>query len=73
MILRVTRPDAHRPFRCPALFLVAPLGIFVSVAMTLFLPLDTWLRLGVWLLIGLVIYACYGYWNSSLRKDAHAV
>lgn len=72
MILRITRPDLQRPFRCPAVFLVAPLGIFVSVAMTLFLPLDTWLRLGVWLVLGLVIYGGYGYWNSSLRKDAEA-
>ena len=37
MIVRV-RADAHRPFRCPALFVVAPLGIVVNLALMLFLP-----------------------------------
>src|SRR5207302_5986321 len=50
-ILRVQRPDAHRPFRCPALKVVAPLGIFVNLLMALFLPLSTWLRLIIWLAI----------------------
>ena len=49
---------------------VAPLGILVSLAMTLFLPLDTWIRLGVWLVIGLVIYASYGLRHSALRGTA---
>src|SRR5262249_22237680 len=42
LILRIKRPDAPRPFRCPGVFLVAPLGILVNVIMMLFLPLDTW-------------------------------
>lgn len=68
LLLRIRRPEATRPFRCPVLFLVAPLGIFVNVTMMLFLPIDTWLRLVVWLGIGLVIYFSYGYWNSALGK-----
>ena len=56
MIIRVRRPDAHRPFRCPALFVIAPLGIVVNLALMLFLPVDTWLRLVVWLAIGFVVY-----------------
>jgi APA family basic amino acid/polyamine antiporter len=68
LMLRVKRPDAHRPFRCPGLYLVAPLGIVVNVIMMLFLPLETWGRLVVWLAIGLVIYFTYGYWRSSLGK-----
>jgi APA family basic amino acid/polyamine antiporter len=68
LMLRLKRPDAHRPFRCPAVFLVAPLGIVVNVIMMLFLPLDTWLRLVVWLVIGLVLYFGYGYSRSSLGK-----
>jgi len=68
LLLRVRRPDAPRPFRCPGLFLVAPLGIIVNVIMMLFLPAPTWGRLVVWLAIGLVIYFGYSYWHSSLGK-----
>ncbi|MGC1276047.1 MAG: amino acid permease [Planctomycetaceae bacterium] len=67
MVLRITRPDVHRPFRCPALFFVAPLGIATSLMMTLFLPLDTWMRLAVWLAIGFVVYLAYGRRHSTLR------
>src|SRR3954468_471032 len=66
LILRIRRPDVHRPFRTPLVYLVAPLGILVNVTMMLFLPVETWTRLVVWLFIGLVIYGTYGYWNSSL-------
>jgi APA family basic amino acid/polyamine antiporter len=68
LMLRVKRPDAQRPFRCPALFLVAPLGILVNVIMMLFLPIETWGRLVAWLVIGLLIYFGYGYSRSSLGK-----
>ena len=68
LMLRIKRPDAQRPFRCPAVFVVAPLGIVVNVIMMLFLPIDTWLRLVVWLVIGLVLYFGYGYSRSSLGK-----
>jgi APA family basic amino acid/polyamine antiporter len=66
LTLRITRPDAHRPFRCPALYVVAPLGILVNLTMMLFLPIDTWIRLAVWLLAGLVIYFLYGIRHSTL-------
>lgn len=66
-VLRLTRPEVPRPFRCPALFVVAPLGILVNVAMMFFLPLDTWLRLVVWLIVGLALYFLYGVHHSTLR------
>ncbi len=69
MILRVSRPNAERPFRCPALFVVAPLGILVNLAMMMFLPLDTWIRLVVWLFAGLVIYFAYGMWHSTMSHN----
>jgi amino acid transporter len=69
LLLRIRRPEAQRPFRTPLLFVVAPLGILVNFLMTLFLPLDTWLRLVVWLLVGLGIYFGYGMWKSDLRQD----
>jgi APA family basic amino acid/polyamine antiporter len=68
LMLRIRRPEVHRPFRCPAVFVVAPLGILVNVTMMLFLPLQTWIRLVVWLAIGLVIYFGYGYAHSHLGK-----
>jgi APA family basic amino acid/polyamine antiporter len=66
LILRVRRPDAYRPFRCPAVYLVAPAGIAVNLFMILFLPPETWLRLVIWLIIGLVIYFGYGRWQSVI-------
>ncbi|MBX3411319.1 MAG: amino acid permease [Pirellulales bacterium] len=68
LILRRTRPDVPRPFRCPALYVVAPMGIVVNLIMMLFLPLDTWIRLAVWLVIGLVIYFLYSRWHSVMGQ-----
>jgi APA family basic amino acid/polyamine antiporter len=68
LVLRVTRPEVARPFRCPAVWIVAPLGIVVSTAMMLFLPLDTWLRLVVWLAIGMVLYFTFGIHHSTLNR-----
>lgn len=72
LILRITRPDAQRPFRCPAVFLVAPLGIAVNLILMMFLPVETWLRLVIWLLIGLVIYFSYSMHHSTLGKQLRA-
>ncbi len=66
LVLRVRRPDAPRPFRCPAVSVVAPLGIGVNVTMMLFLPWETWLRLAGWLAIGLVVYFAYGRRHSRI-------
>ena len=68
LILRIQRPDAHRPFKTPLVYVVAPLGILVNLTMMLFLPLDTWIRLVVWLIIGLVIYLAFGHWHSALGR-----
>jgi basic amino acid/polyamine antiporter, APA family len=68
LILRIKRPEAPRPFRCPAVYIVAPLGIAVNVLLMLFLPRLTWLRLFGWLGIGFLIYFGYGYFHSVLRK-----
>lgn len=68
MILRVQRPDVHRPFRCPMIWLVGPLGIAVNLLLMLFLPLMTWVRLLVWLVIGLAIYFFYSRHRSHLFK-----
>ena len=59
MILRVRRPNVKRPFRAPLIWIVGPLGIFMCLFMMAFLPIDTWIRLGVWTVIGLLIYLAY--------------
>ncbi len=69
LILRVTRPEAPRPFRCPLVYVVAPLGILVNLTMMMFLSPKTWLRLLIWLLLGLVIYFLYGRRHSVLGKE----
>lgn len=70
LMLRITRPEVARPFRCPLVWIVAPLGTFVNVLMMLFLPLDTWIRLAVWLALGLVFYFAYGARHSSLNQKS---
>ena len=68
LILRFQRPNVHRPFRCPMIHVVAPLGILVNLILMLFLPLDTWLRLVIWLGIGMVIYFAYSRRHSLLTQ-----
>lgn len=60
LILRIKRPDLHRPFKTPFVYVVAPLGALFAVIQMLALPLDTWIRLFVWMFIGLVLYLVYG-------------
>jgi APA family basic amino acid/polyamine antiporter len=60
LILRIREPGLPRAFRTPAVYVVAPLGAASSLFLMFGLPLDTWLRFGIWLVIGLVIYAVYG-------------
>lgn len=67
IILRKTRPDLPRAFRCPAVPAVPILGILVCLAMMVALGWETWLRLIVWLVIGFVIYFTYSIKHSKLR------
>jgi basic amino acid/polyamine antiporter, APA family len=66
--LRRSRPDLERPFRTPAMPLVPVLGIGMSLLLMLSLPVDTWIRLLVWLVIGQIIYFTYGRQHSALRR-----
>jgi APA family basic amino acid/polyamine antiporter len=61
LVLRHTKPHLKRSFRCPGMPVVPLLGIAFSVWLMSFLQWDTWLRLGAWLLLGLLVYAAYGY------------
>ncbi|MBP2636509.1 MAG: hypothetical protein H6Q72_2416 [Firmicutes bacterium] len=68
LILRKTEPNAHRPFRCPAVNFVAPAAILCCIYLMYSLPIQTWIRYSVWTAIGLVIYFGYGYRHSVLGQ-----
>jgi APA family basic amino acid/polyamine antiporter len=56
----------NRAFKAPAICLVGPLGALTSIILMCGLPIDTWLRLSVWLAIGLTIYFTYGAKHSRI-------
>jgi APA family basic amino acid/polyamine antiporter len=66
IIMRKTNPNAPRPYRTPLMPLVPILGVLVCFAMMASLDIDTWIRLVVWLAIGLAIYFGYGRHHSHL-------
>lgn len=67
-ILRRRKPDLQRPFKTPWVPLVPILGIVISGLLMASLPRDTWWRLIVWLIAGLIIYFFYGRYHSAFRK-----
>jgi APA family basic amino acid/polyamine antiporter len=67
MVMRKRHPDIRRPFRTPWVWLVGPLAIVVCGGQMLGLPRDTWIRLFVWMAIGLVIYFSYSRRHSVLN------
>jgi APA family basic amino acid/polyamine antiporter len=69
IVLRRKQPDLPRPFRTPLVPLVPILGILTCLGMMALLPIDTWIRLFVWLFLGLVIYFLYGRNHSVLNKS----
>ena len=60
IVLRKSQPDAPRAFRTPLVPLVPILAVLSCFVMMAALPLDTWLRLILWMLIGVLIYFMYG-------------
>jgi APA family basic amino acid/polyamine antiporter len=67
LVLRKRSPELARPFRAPFMPVTAILGILISLAMMLGLPGETWLRLVIWLAVGLVIYFSYGRFHSRVQ------
>ncbi len=72
LALRISHPEIERPFKAPAIYFVAPAGALSALALMLGLPGDTWLRLGVWMLLGLLIYFLYGMRHSKVANEAAA-
>jgi APA family basic amino acid/polyamine antiporter len=67
-VLRKRSPHLHRPFKTPLVPLVPILGIVSALALMAFLPLATWIRLIVWLIIGMGIYLLYGRKHSRVQQ-----
>jgi basic amino acid/polyamine antiporter, APA family len=67
-VLRVRRPDLPRPFKTPMVPLVPILGIVISFGIMASLPMDTWWRLIIWLIIGMAIYFGYGRHHSRVQQ-----
>jgi basic amino acid/polyamine antiporter, APA family len=68
VVLRKTNPDLPRPFKVPFSPYIPILSALASLYLMYGLPLDTWMRLIVWMAIGLVIYFAYSKSHSKLRE-----
>jgi APA family basic amino acid/polyamine antiporter len=71
IVMRRTNPSANRPFRAPLVPLVPILGIATCLLLMFSLPYENWVRLIIWLVIGLVIYFGYGRRHSVMHDAAH--
>ena len=69
LIVRKTMPGVHRAFKTPFVPFVPIMGILTCLCMMCFLPADTWIRLVLWMLVGLDVYASYGRKHSRLEPD----
>jgi APA family basic amino acid/polyamine antiporter len=73
IVLRKKRPDLERPFKTPMVPLVPILSAVVALALMASLPKETWERLVIWMVIGVVVYFLYGYKHSVLRHGRAVV
>ncbi|AEW97042.1 MULTISPECIES: amino acid permease [Streptomycetaceae] len=70
VILRRTRPDLPRAFRTPLVPWIPGLSVWSSLWLMINLPGETWVRFGIWMAIGVVVYVCYGRRHSRVGKAA---
>ena len=68
LVLRFVEPGRARPFKVPYVGFIAPLGVAACLFIMVGLPTQAWIVFGWWLLIGLSVYATYGYRHSKLRR-----
>lgn len=73
LVMRYRHPNIHRPFKTPWMPVIPILGILSCAYLIYNLPLLTMVRFAVWMGIGMVIYALYGYKNSILNKSASPI
>jgi APA family basic amino acid/polyamine antiporter len=68
LVLRIREPDLPRPFKTPFVWFVAPMGALSAAYLMFYLDLETWIRLLVWLMVGLAIYFLYSRRHSNLAS-----
>jgi APA family basic amino acid/polyamine antiporter len=66
LVLRIREPNLPRPFKTPFVWFVAPMGAVSAAYLMSYLDIETWLRLVIWLAIGLTIYFLYSRTHSRL-------
>jgi len=69
LVLRLTDPGLERPFRTPLVWITAPLGAIFAVYLMYQLPPDTWIRLLIWMAIGLLIYFAFGVKRGRINAE----
>jgi len=69
ILLRYKRPDYRRPFKVPMFPYLPAIGALLCAYLMISLPLVTWLRFAIWLVIGLMIFFLYGRKHSRLEKE----
>ncbi|WUK16828.1 amino acid permease [Kitasatospora sp. NBC_00374] len=70
VVLRRTRPDLHRSFRCPWVPVVPILSVLASLWLMINLPAETWWRFLVWMVVGMVVYFLYGRGHSRIGRES---
>ncbi|HEX2247141.1 MAG TPA: amino acid permease [Arthrobacter sp.] len=70
IVLRRTRPDVHRTFKLPWMPVVPAFGVLSSGFLMLQLHWETWMRFGIWLVIGLAIYFFYSRRHSLMNPES---
>ncbi len=70
VVLRHKRPDLPRSYRVPLMPVIPILSVIACVWLMLNLVTFTWIRFGIWLVVGILVYACYGRTHSMLRRGS---
>jgi APA family basic amino acid/polyamine antiporter len=73
IVLRYTKPDLPRQFRCPGMPVVPLLGVGFSIWLITFLEPLTWLRFALWFALGALVYLAYSRWHSRLELSRQLV
>src|SRR5688572_30606283 len=68
LVLRIREPNLPRPLKTPFVRFVAPMGALSAAYLVFYLAMETWIRLLIWLAIGLTTYFLYGRIHSNLNK-----